>query len=84
MDTLDDYLNASPAEREAEKTRRGWATKPPAAQTHRGKPLSWEMRGYIDGTKPKRTPTHRADMAPITPAWTKNLLAALGKAPNNA
>lgn len=76
---MDAYFRATPDERaQIDKHR------PPAAQTHRGKPLSWEMRGYADGTKPKRTPTHRADMHPVTPAWTKNLLAAIGKAPTNA
>lgn len=36
--------------------------------THRGKPAAWTMRGYLDAVKPGRTPTHRADGPPITPA----------------
>lgn len=59
MDTLNDYLNASPVEREAEKTRRGWDTKPPTAHTHRGKPRDFALQGHHEATKPKRTPTHR-------------------------
>ena len=59
MDTLNDYLNASPVEREAEKTRRGWETKPPAAHTHRGKPRGFALQGHHESTKAERTPTHR-------------------------
>ena len=64
MDTTDDYYNAT-----AEQRARMLAKNtPPAAQTHRGKPAAWTMRGYLDAVKPGRTPTHRADGPPITPA----------------
>lgn len=79
METLADYIAGTPAERAAENNRRGWANTPPAAQTHRGKPATWTMRGYLDAAKPGRTPTHRADGAPITPAWAQTLLASNGK-----
>ena len=78
MDTLNDYLNASPAEREAEKTRRGWDTKPPAARTHRGKPRSPEMDGYHESTKPKRTPTHRRNIPAVMPARIHSILHLIG------
>src|SRR5690606_9028159 len=68
MDTLNDYLNASPVEREAEKTRRGWAPKPPTAHTHRGKPRSPELDGHHEATKTKRTPTHRRNIPAAMPA----------------
>ena len=67
MDTLNDYLNASPVEREAEKTRRGWETKPPTAHTHRGKPRPFTIEGHHAATKPDRTPTHRKPGPPVVP-----------------
>ena len=67
MDTLDDYLNASPVEREAEKTRRGWETKPPIVHTHRGKPRLFTIEGHHAATKPDRTPTHRKPGPPTVP-----------------
>ena len=78
MDTLDDYLNASPAEREAEKARRGWETKPPAARTHRGTPRAWEMDGHHEATKPKRTPTHRRNIPATMPARIHSILHLIG------
>ena len=81
MDTLNDYLNASPAEREAEKTRRGWDTKPPTAHTHRGKPRAWEMDGYHEATREKRTPTHRGEPRPENiPPWVHMLQAYADRA----
>lgn len=35
----------------------------PTTQTHRGEPLPWAIRGYIDATRKKRTPTHRKNRA---------------------
>ena len=59
MDTLNDYLNATPAEQDAERAKRGWAPRPPAAHTHRGKPRDFSLQGHHEATKPARTPTHR-------------------------
>ena len=78
MDTLNDYLNASPVEREAEKTRRGWEAKPPAAHTHRGKPRSPEMDGHHEATKTKRTPTHRRNIPAVMPARIHSILHLIG------
>ena len=63
MYTVDDYYNAT-----AEQRARMLAKNtPPAAQTHRGKPASWAMRGYLDTIKPARTPTHRKPGPPTVP-----------------
>lgn len=78
MDTLNDYLNASPVEREAEKARRGWEAKPPTAHTHRDKPRAWEMGGHHEATKPKRTPTHRAEGNPVIKPEHQPLADLLG------
>ena len=59
MDTLNDYLNAPTAEQDAERERRGWAPRPPAAHTHRGKPVAFALQGHHEAMKPPRTPTHR-------------------------
>lgn len=60
---MDDYFRATPDERARIDKQR-----PPIAQSHRGKPATWTMRGYLDAVKPDRAPTHRADGPPITPA----------------
>lgn len=62
MHTLNDYLNATPAEQDAEHARRGWAPRPPIAHTHRkpGKPVTTGPRtARLDAT-------HRADPRPLT------------------
>ncbi len=59
MDTLNDYLNATPADQDAERAKRGWAPRPPAAHTHRGKPVEFALQGHHESTKTVRTPTHR-------------------------
>ena len=76
MDTLNDYLNGSHDEQDAERAKRGWAPKPPTVHTHRGKPRSWEMGGYHEATKPKRTPTHRGEPRPENiPPWVHMIQA---------
>ena len=67
MDTLNDYLNASPSEQDAERSRRGWAPRPPSAHTHRGTPRPFTIEGHHAATKPDRTPTHRKPGPPIVP-----------------
>lgn len=78
MDTTDDYYTANPEQR----ARMLAKNTPPAAQTHRGKPAAWTMRGYLDAVKPGRTPTHRADGPPTIPARYA-LLTTNGKANTN-
>lgn len=65
MDTLNDYLNATTAEQDTERAKRGWNPRPPAAYTHRGEPRAWEMDGHHEATKAKRTRTHRAEGNPV-------------------
>lgn len=79
METLADYIAGTPAERAAENSRRGWANTPPAAQTHRGKPAAWTMRGYLDAVKPDRAPTHRADGPARIPVRLAELRDTNGK-----
>ena len=66
MDTLNDYLNASPVEREAEKTRRGWEAKPPAAHTHR-KPGRITSADILASRRrlADYEPTHRGEPRPV-------------------
>lgn len=59
MDTLADYLAASPAERAAENRRRGWQTR--REPTHRGEPRPWAIAGYHAAMQKLRTPTHRGE-----------------------
>lgn len=68
MDTLNDYLNASPVEREAEKTRRGWEAKPPAAHTHRkpGRITSADILASRRRLAARTTPnTRRGEPRPV-------------------
>ena len=61
MDTLNDYLNATPAEQDAERAKRGWAPRPPIVHTHRkpGKPVT-------DGPRlPRLGAKHRGEPAPL-------------------
>ena len=58
MDTLNDYLNATPAERarmlaDADRARR--------TPTHRGEPRPWMLAGYHAAMQKLRTPTHRGE-----------------------
>ena len=59
MITVADYFNSTEQEQEDERNRRGWAPRPPAAHTHRGKPRDFSLQGHHEATKPARTPTHR-------------------------
>ena len=44
--------------------------RPPIVHTHRGKPRAWEMDGYHEATREKRTPTHRGEPRPENiPPW---------------
>ena len=68
MDTLNDYLNASPAEQDAEREKRGWAPRPPIVHTHR-KPviitaqMIFEHRARLAA---RATPnTHRGEPRPV-------------------
>ena len=65
--TTDDYYNAAPADRAHMVTEARARTKPPTAHTHRGTPRTWEMDGYHEATREKRTPTHRAPGTPRIP-----------------
>lgn len=76
MDTLNDYLNAPTAEQDAERSRRGWAPRPPAAHTHRGKPVDFALQGHHEATKPARTPTHRKSGPAVIPARFAHLAIA--------
>ena len=73
MDTLNDYLNATPDEQDAERSRRGWAPRPPAAHTHRGQPVDFSLQGHREATKPARTPTHRKPGPAVVPAQYAHL-----------
>ena len=62
MDTLNDYLNATPAEQDAERAKRGWAPRPPIVHTHRkpGRVTSADVlasRRRLAGYEP----THRGE-----------------------
>lgn len=68
MDTLNDYLNATPAEQDAEREKRGWTPRPPIVHTHR-KPgritdadIIAHRRKEALRTEP---PTHRGERRPI-------------------
>lgn len=87
MSTVSEYVNATP-ERRAELAReQGWdkpAMKPPSVHNHRGKPRSFEMDGYHEATKPKRTPTHRGvPRTDNTPPWARMLTAIADRAERN-
>lgn len=61
MDTLSDYLNASPSAQDEERARRGWAPRPPITHAHR-KP------GAPDTTGPRgarHDATHRGEPHPL-------------------
>ena len=68
MDTLDDYLNGSHDEQDAERAKRGWAPRPPIVHTHR-KPviitaqMIFEHRARLAA---RTTPnTHRGEPRPV-------------------
>lgn len=42
--------------------------RPPAAHTHRGKPVDFSLQGHHEATKPPRTPTHRKPGPAVVPA----------------
>ena len=74
--TTDDYYNAAPADRDHMVTEARARIKPPTAHTHRGKPRAWEMDGYHEATREKRTPTHRGNPRPENiPPWVHMLQA---------
>lgn len=85
MHTLNDYLNATPAERPgmlatAAKEAQAMTAnmKPPTAHTHRGKPRTPELDGHYEATKTKRTPTHRRDVPAVMPARIHSILHLIG------
>ena len=67
MDTLNEYLNATPAEQDAEREKRGWSPRPTAAPTHR-KPVILTAQMILANRERdrKRTlpPTHRGEPRP--------------------
>ena len=76
--TTDDYYNAAPADRDHMVTEARARIKPPTAHTHRDKPRAWEMGGHHEATKPKRTPTHRAEGDPVIKPEHQPLADLLG------
>ena len=68
MDTLNDYLNATPAEQDAERARRGWAPRPPIVHTHR-KPGTITAQAIFEHRArlaARTTPnTHRGEPRPV-------------------
>ena len=68
MDTLNDYLNATPAEQDAERAQRGWAPRPPIAHAHRkpGRITSADILASRRRLAARTTPnTHRGEPRPI-------------------
>ena len=76
--TTDDYYNAAPADRDHMITEARARIKPPTAHTHRGTPRTWEMGGHHEATKPKRTPTRRAEGNPVIKPEHQPLADLLG------
>lgn len=68
MITVADYFNGTEQEKEDERNRRGWAPRPPAAHTHRGKPVEFALQGHHESTKAGRAPTHRKPGPAVVPA----------------
>lgn len=50
--------------------------RPPAAHTHRGKPVDFALQGHHEATKPARTPTHRAPGPAVVPEKFAHLAIA--------
>ena len=42
--------------------------RPPAAHTHRGKPVAFALQGHYESAKNGRTPTHRKPGPAVVPA----------------
>ena len=65
--TTDDYYNATATERDRMVRDARAAIKPPAAHTHRGKPVEFALQGHHEATKPPHAPTHRKPGPAIVP-----------------